>query len=151
MARSCATCQHPQRDTINQKIRSGVALVDVARWLSTTDAPIGRNALSRHLPHIGAAPRRPGLRPISGDLLETIRDRVSERIADGELEPNVKEGIAAVKAIDARLARNADRDLMAKIALILSGAQDIPYLADPETAAIEGEFRELLAPQAGAE
>ena len=149
MPRLCESCRHPEAKEIDRKIRAGTTFEDVSRWLlqehdTKLSAPsIGQHA-RKHLGHINPK----GRRPRSTDLLQAVVDDAAEQLAAGQIRASLKDGISAQKAIDQRAARNADRDLMLKLALTLSGAQDIPYLADPETQEIEGEFRELLTPGA---
>ena len=101
-----------------------------------------RNTLSKHFrQHIGAAPRTSGPRPVSGDFLTDVRDGAHQRLTDGELEPDLKIGIAAQKQLDLRAARATDRDLMLKVAMALTGTVTV---LDPEVEAIEAEFRQYL-------
>ena len=104
-----------------------------------------RNTLSTHYrKHLGAGPRTSGPRPVSGDFLTDVRDFTHDRLTAGELEPGLKDGIAAQKHLDARAARATDADLMLKIALALTGQVAGPVYRDPEVEAIEAEFRPLL-------
>ena len=125
-------------------IASGTSFTDIAAWLTGKGAPISRNALSRHAAHLGEAPRAPGPRPMSDDLATAIRDRVHERLAAGDIEPGIKDGLGAQRLLDQRAADFADRDLMMRIALALTGAGQPRVIVDPEVAAIEAEFRPLL-------
>jgi hypothetical protein len=122
-------------------IASGTSYADIAAWLRGKGAPISRNALARHGVHVGEGPRLPGPRPMSDDLLTAIRDRVYERLRDGDVEPGVKDGLSAQSLLDRRAAEFRDRDLMLRIALALTGTVKV---IDPEVEAIEAEFRPLL-------
>ena len=82
---------------------------------------------------------------MSSDFLEAVRDRAAERLETGDLEPNLKDGMRAQALLDARLQRNADRDLLARIALALTANVRV---IDPEVEAIEAEYRPLLTPGA---
>lgn len=145
----CATCSHPQVREINHRIREGRSYEDIGRWLREIGTPITRQALARHHKgHLGDAPARaPGRKPISTDFLQAVVDDAAEQLAEGVIRATLRDGIGAQKALDERLSRNADRDLMAKIAIVLSGAAH-PMLGarviDPENEAIEAEFRPLL-------
>ncbi len=142
MPARCATCEHPQVREINHRIREKRPLVDISRWLDDLGTPITRQALARHAKqHLGIVPER-GRVPVSGDFLTAVRDRVHARMEAGEIEPTLRDGIAAQKQLDARMARNADRDLVLKIGLLLTAPR--PALMDPEVEALEAEFRPLL-------
>jgi hypothetical protein len=143
--RPCSSCKHPKRDEIDRKLRAGVSFVDVSRWLAEQGSKIQPPAVGKHArEHVDVMPTR-GRRPVSTDFLEAVRDAAHEGLADGTLAVTLKDGIAAQKGLDARLARDADRDLIVKIAMALTGNAGAPLsLPDPRDAAIEGEFRELL-------
>ncbi len=142
MANPCASCDHPQVREINHRIREQRPLTDISRWLDDLGTPITRQALARHAKsHLEVVPQR-GRRAPSEDFLTSVRDRVHERMDAGEIQPSMRDGIAAQKQIDARLARNADRDLVLKIGLMLTAPR--PALMDPEVVALEAEFRPLL-------
>lgn len=146
MPTRCATCEHPQVRQINQKLREGRHLTDISRWLDETDKPITRQALARHMrDHLGVTVPHGGNRPVSGDFLAAVVDRAHEGLADGSLAVTVKDGIAAQAHLDQRMSRNADRDLLSKIAMALTGAVPMQLTAySPEMEAIEAEFRPLL-------
>ncbi|MCC6311375.1 MAG: hypothetical protein IT345_10715 [Trueperaceae bacterium] len=140
---NCVSCDHPQVREINHRIKDGRPLTDIARWLTELNRPVTRQALARHAKtHLEVKPRM-GRRPASGDFLTAVRDRAHERLEEGELEPDLKSGIAAQKALDARANKMADRDLMLKVAMALTG---VVTVLDPEVEAIEAEFRPLLGP-----
>lgn len=145
MPASCATCDHPQVREINHRIRDGRPLTDISRWLGELGTPITRQALARHSrTHLAVTPIK-GRRPVSPDFLTAVRDRAAERLETGDLEPNLKDGMRAQSLLDARLNRNLDRDLLARIALALTGNVRV---IDPEVEAIEAEYRPLLTPGA---
>ena len=142
MARPCATCKSERKPEIEKRIREERSFLDIARWLKEVGEPISNAALGKHArEHMGVVPRK-GARPVSGDFLEAVRDNAHEALDAGELAVSLKDGIAAQKALDARLAKNADRDLILKIGLMLTAPR--PQLMDPEVEAIEGEYRKLL-------
>jgi hypothetical protein len=126
-------------------MRSGVANIDVSRWLSEAGAPITPHALGRHArDHLAVTPAK-GRRPVSGDFLEAVRDAAHEGLASGELAVTLKDGIAAQAQLDARAAKAKDQDLLVRISMILTGNVPLPtYRLDPEVEAIEAEFRPLL-------
>lgn len=147
MPRNCASCTHPQVREINHRIRDGRPLVDISRWLDDAGTPITRQALARHArDHVGVAPIS-GRRAVSGDFLETVRDTVHEGVIEGSIRLSARDGLAAQKQIDDRLNKAADRDMFAKIAMMMTGGyiEGEAREVDPEQAAIEAEFRPLLS------
>lgn len=144
MPANCASCDHPQVREINHRIRDGRPLTDISRWLDELGTPITRQALSRHAKsHIGVEPLK-GRRPASGDFLEIVRDTGHEGVASGEIGVTLKDAIRAQQLLDARVAKEKDRDWQLKLALVLSGRVPLPMLLDPAVEAIEGEYRPLL-------
>jgi len=147
MARPCSSCSSEHAQEINRKLRSGATAEDVARWLVSVGSNISVTAVRDHRRnHVKMnVPVARGRRPIATDFLEDVRDRVHEGVIAGELSLSVKDGIAAQKALDERLSRNADRDLAARLAIIMFGPREVVML-DDEQEAIEAEFRPLLTP-----
>lgn len=144
MARPCAACSSEHANEINRKLRAGTVHADVSRWLTEIGAPITPHALGRHAKgHLAIIALR-GRRPPSTDFLASVRDAAADGLASGELAVTLRDGIAAQKGIDARESRNADRDLMLKIAAALAGGHNRELL-EPEIKVIEGEFRPLLS------
>lgn len=141
----CASCKHPQVREINHRIREQRPLTDISRWLGELGTPITRQALARHArDHVNAPPTR-GRRPVSGNFLEAVRDAAHEGLEAGDLRVTLRDGISAAAELNKQQARNADRDLMAKIALALTGHSLTQALVlDPEIEAIEADFRPLL-------
>ena len=141
----CATCKHPQVREINHRLRQERPLTDISRWLEEIGTPITRQALARHLrDHLGQKPVV-GRRPVSGNFLEAVRDAAHERLENGEVAVTLRDGISAAAELNKQAARSADRDLMAKIALALTGTVLLEArVIDPELEAIEGEFQALL-------
>lgn len=151
MGRPCASCKHAKRDEIDRKLKAGASFADVSRWLKDTgEKVIQPPAIASHAKrHLSVEAKR-GRRPVSGDFLESVRDAAHEALASGDLNVTLKDGISAQKALDARAARDLDRDIWAKVTIALTGGArlSLPAPRDPEIDAIEGEFQELLTPGA---
>lgn len=152
MAQPCATCKHPQVREINHRIREERPYEDISRWLTDlADEGVGfaitRQALSRH--HRGGhmkgapPPREAGRKPVSGNFLQAVVETAHERLEAGELPVTVRDGISAQAELNRQMDRSADRDLMVKIALALTGNAPL-LIEDPEYVEIEAEFRPLL-------
>lgn len=140
----CASCDHPQVREINHRIREDRPLTDISRWLDELGTPVTRQALSRHAKsHLGVEPAR-GRRPASGRLLEAIVELGEDGLESGELGVTLKDAISARKALDARAARDVDRDILLKITLALTGHVPRVRIIDPEMEAVEAEYRPLL-------
>lgn len=78
------------------------------------------------------------------DLAALVRDNVISRVAEGELEPTIAEGLRAQEMLDRRVEKQGDRDMMLQLAGLLSGATPpVALLMDGNT--IEGEFRDVEA------
>lgn len=60
------------------------------------------------------------------DLATLVRDKAVERIASGELKPNIRDGIAAQALIDRREERQKDRSFMLALARLTSGSEEAP-------------------------
>lgn len=144
LARPCSTCKSAHKPEIEKRIREERSYLDISRWLDEVGDPISNVAISKHAKeHMAVIPRR-GARPFSGDFLENVRDAAADGLASGDLAVSLKDGIAAQKALDARIAKEKDRDWQLKLALVLSGRVPLPMLVDPAVEAIEGEYRPLL-------
>ena len=146
MPRTCASCSHPSVGEINRRIRAGSPLTDISRWLSESETPITAIALARHAKgHLGV-PTKKGRRPVSGDFLEAVRDSAHQGLEDGSLTVTLRDGLQAQKQIDERASRMADRDLMARIAMMMTGqiVEGTAREVDPDLAELEAEFRPLL-------
>jgi len=143
MPRPCEGCRHPKADEIARRVKQGRTMEDISNWLKSLPDENGKSlylstaALGRHRRHIEGSPAPVrGQRPYDGDFLALVRDRAAEAVAAGEAKVSVQHGLQAQAQLDARANRNADRDLMARIALALTG-QTLPN-------AIEGEYREVV-------
>ena len=148
MPRPCESCRHPKAEVINRKLKQGVTLGDISRWLESEghEFYLSTAALSRHAKHTLPDEEQPkrGLKPYSGDYLELVRDKAAEAVIAGEAKVSVQHGLQAQAQLDARQARNADRDLIARIAMAMTG-QLAPVTASDE---IEGEYREFAEARA---
>lgn len=147
--RPCASCGHSRRDEIDRKLKGGASYRDVSRWLKDAgEKQIQPPAIAAHAKtHLGvAAPQ--GRRPVSADFLESVRDAAHDALSSGDLNVTLRDGIQAQKALDARAARDLDRDIWAKVTIALTGGARLalPAPRNEELDAIEGEFRELLSP-----
>jgi hypothetical protein len=146
MARPCASCTSANLTEINRKLRSGTTAKDVSRWLTEIGDPITENALGRHRrDHLGIEVPN-GRRPPSGDFLRTVVAKVHDKVENDELQLSVRDGIAAQAELNRQADKMADRDIAIKIAIALGGVRPIALLEDPQNAAIEAEYRELLTP-----
>jgi hypothetical protein len=144
MARPCTCCKHPKRDEIDRKLRAGVTFIDVERWLATLGTDLTSQSIAKHAKsHVGVQAVR-GRRVASGDFLENVRDTVADALAAGVLSVTVKDGIAAQKALDARIAKEKDRDWQLKLVMALTGHVPQLRVIDPDREALEAEFRPLL-------
>lgn len=142
MGRPCLSCASPRREEIDRKLRSGSSHADVARWLLSIGETIAPRGIGNHANgHLGV-PSVIGRRPVSGDFLEAVRDGAHERLAAGDLAPSLKDGISAQRALDERMARGKDQDLMIRVAIALTGPRI--FARSPEVEAIEAKFRPLL-------
>ena len=146
MARPCSSCKSEFAGEINRKIKSGSSFRDISRWLKEVGDPITGTSLSLHARnHLGKPERTHGRKPVSADFLETVRDAVHEDVVAGKLRLTVRDGLSAQAQLDARLSRNHDRDLLARIAMALTG--NLPMMLpviDPDVEAIEADYRPLL-------
>jgi hypothetical protein len=147
MGRPCAACTSPKAQQINQRLRSGVTVVDVVRWLREVGEPISRNALSRHKPHVGLGPGTPGPRPRSDDFLRDVVDTAHEDLSTGVLRPSIRDALGAQSLLEQRKQRDLDKDIWAKVSWALVGraVPAFPVPRDPELEALEAEFTEYLA------
>lgn len=144
MARPCSTCKSAHKPEIEKRIREERSYLDISRWLDEVGDPISNVAIAKHAKeHMAVIPRR-GARPFSGDLAQSVIDRVGERLEAGELEPGISDGLKAQAIKNKELAKEKDRDWQLKLALVLSGRVPLPMLLDPAVEAIEGEYRPLL-------
>jgi hypothetical protein len=143
----CATCFHPQRKEIERQAKAGVPATTLEAWTRTTEGGyVSRLALGNHLrKHVNLTPAK-GRRPMSGDLAKDVVARVSERMEAGELEPNIRDGLAAAGLIDRRESLDIDRDIFAKITYALTATgpmrRQLPE-PDPDVQIIESEFTVL--------
>ena len=119
----------------------------MSRWLKEQGGSITAQSIGKHAKdHVGVSSTL-GRRPASGDFLTDVVSAAQAGLESGELAVTLKDGIAAQGKLDARQARDADRDVLFRLSLVLSGSAPVaPRLANPENEAIEAEFRQLLEP-----
>lgn len=121
----------------------------ISTWTRSTEGGyVSRLAIGKHLrEHLGIASRA-GRRPVSGRLLEEIVAQGEEGLEDGTLRVQLKDALAAQKALDHRMRLKLDQDTVYKITMALSGAvPQRPRLLEPldiERDEQEAEFRALL-------
>lgn len=61
------------------------------------------------------------------DLAQAVRDAAKKRLDDGELKPNLRDGLAAQALLDRREEKQKDRTFMLSLARLTSGsAAEIP-------------------------
>jgi hypothetical protein len=126
---------------IDRKLRAGTTREDVSRWLTEVGSPITTHALGRHAStHLSLTTKR-GRRPRSANFLTDVRDRAWDGVESGEIPVTLKDGIRAEALLQAQAMRNADRDLLARVALALTANVRV---LDPEVETIEAEYRPLL-------
>jgi hypothetical protein len=134
VGRPCASCTHPRTKEIDRKFRSGDTIENVVRWLREIKEPVSVNALARHRSqHVMGVVAAPlgGPKPVSGSFLQAVVDKAWASMEDGTQTPTIAHAIAASSEINRQADKVADRDMMARIALMMAPAY------------IEGEFREL--------
>jgi hypothetical protein len=151
MARPCKACASPRAPEIARRLKAGETAISVSRWLTDAGSPIGPHALGRHRDHIGVPATHGRVGP-SDDFLESVRDAVHERVQSGELQPGVRDGIAAQKALDAREAKEKDRDWQLRLVMALTGnVPQRPRLVDHWDREKEAGEAEILALTTGAD
>jgi hypothetical protein len=152
----CVLCQHPLVESINRRIRDH-GLAETIRWMESQKLQTPhRNTFSTHKRfHMTSDYERQReqatkaleeqqrtIKSKPGDLASLVRDSVYARVEAGVLEPTIAEGLRAQEALDRRMERGADREMLVTLAGLLSGAaQPVALLADGNT--IEGDFREV--------
>jgi hypothetical protein len=153
----CHICREPQVELINGWMKARVPDTEIERRLRAAGTPYSRNTLGkhrhRHLMNDYERTRKAAADsmrkqqktlkgPPTGDLLHLVRDNVYGRLAKGDLEPSIGDGLRAQIAIDQRAEKGADREVLMHLAQVLGGATPIGY--------IEGEFR-VVDPEAEAD
>lgn len=151
MPRDCASCTATFSGELDRQMRSGVPLAILSAWSAALGSPISSKALGRHRrDHLALTATR-GRRPVSDDFLESVRDAAADGLASGDLRATVKDGIAAQRGLDAREARDIDRDWQLRLVMALTGNATGPRVLDAldmERIAADAEYRVLL--EAGA-
>lgn len=158
---NCGICSSPYGETIDKMLRAKQSVEGVIRpWLATlpefqSKEPWHRNTIYRHkADHLQTAivkarrelagelkTRRQTLKgPTNRDLAELVRDKVVEGVEAGELFPSITEGLQAQKLIDARVAKQGERNMvLVMLQQVMGGAMP---LALPEPS-IEAEYEEV--------
>jgi hypothetical protein len=146
VSRSCESCASDNRRELDRRIRSGATLPDLARWLDSLGEKRSINALSRHRQQHVLPERVPsGPRPRGTSFLEAVETSAWDDMTAGVLRPSIRDGIGARAELNKQSSRSADRDLMARIALALTGTLPVQArVIDPETEALEASYRLLL-------
>jgi hypothetical protein len=91
---------------------------------------------------------------LSDDLAAVVVKRTMRRMASGELQPSLRDGLIAQQLIDRREEKAADRQFMLSLARALAGGgyeapqRLLPAASEPPSDTIEGYFEEIpLAPE----
>lgn len=122
MPRQCSICQSPHVREVDRRLKAGTPHTDLVLYLASVGFEVSRHSVDRHARHTATAPIRPrGPRVISDDFLTAVVEDAHEGLRTGELRSTIRDAVNAQGKLDDRSARNADRDLMAKIALALTG------------------------------
>ena len=82
---------------------------------------------------------------IDYDLAKAVRDKAKERLDNGELKPNMRDGLQAQALLDRREEKQKDRNFMLSLARLTSGATH----EVPAAIVIEGEAEEVVAALGG--
>lgn len=145
MSRSCESCSSDNRRELDRRIRSGDTLPNIRRWLASLGEQRSINALSRHRAHTLPERVPSGPRPRGASFLQDVEENAWSDMQAGVIRPSIRDAIGARAEMNRQSDRMADRQLMAKIALALSGQSYLQArVIDPENEAIEAEFRPLL-------
>lgn len=125
-------------------LSDGISQTLVSTWTKEHDPYVSRLAIGRHQrAHLGIESQM-GRRPVSEDYATAVRDRAHERMAAGEIQPGIRDGLNAQKMLDDRAMSANDREMMLILAQVLGGAYNPPALPDPDE--IEGEIVEISEP-----
>ena len=91
---------------------------------------------------------------LSDDLAAVVTKKTLRRLASGELQPSLRDGLIAQQLIDRREEKAADRQFMLSLARALAGGgyepptRLLPASAEAPDDTIEGYFEEIpLAPE----
>jgi hypothetical protein len=151
VSEECTLCKSPIRAEIDRALADRQSAKQINSLLRYNNLPeVHRNTVSKHrnlhnrafvkkrATEIREAAKDLGVRnvPTNRDLAVLARDRAVERLAAGEIDVTLSDGLKAQSLIDARAQKGADHDFMLKIAVLLSGGN----AELPDT--IEGEFTE---------
>jgi hypothetical protein len=90
---------------------------------------------------------------LDDDLAAVVVRKSLDRLASGELQPNLRDGLIAQQLIDRREEKAADRQFMLSLARALAGggyeapSRLLPASVEPPEEVVEGYFEEVpLAP-----
>lgn len=140
----CHVCRHPQVDLINRRMKEGVPVLGLIRWMKDEGmAPFHRNTLQKHRArHLTDEFERKRVHAVqtlqtqaqilkpsaTSDIAQLVRDVAVARVASGEVKPSISEGLRAQALLDARTGKALDVTVRLMIARALGGA-------------VEGEWR----------
>jgi len=153
MSRQCGICASPRRLVIDTLLQAGRTPNYIEHEMKRLEQPTKAETIRRHIATClgGNLDNTDGV-PLDGDAL-TIRSvggsqdfaaavrSEAQRLLDmGKLKVTATHGLQAQGLIDRRAEEQADRDLMMRLAGILSGNR-LPIPA--EVIDIEGEYTEI--------
>lgn len=142
MPPTCRACRSPQRAEIDKALLAGVPLRDIAGRVS-----LGKSALDRHRPHVGAAISRAvekrGER-LDGSLLEKVERLEADARRLGERAESEGDLRAALVAVDklmdvVKLLREMTAGAPSETTIVLSWSDSAPGAATPLLPAVPGE------------
>jgi hypothetical protein len=134
----CSACRSPFVESINKKMRDGVADIRISEWLKENGGYISRISLGKHkrdhltAPHeaarqaaIDTLKKQQKTIKAKGDLATLVANQVYNMVEDGALTPTLAEGLRAQEMIDRRQEKGADRDLTIMLAQVIGGVHII--------------------------
>ena len=148
MPTRCATCSAPTRREIERQMRADVPDTTLASWTRDNPPYISRLALGKHRrEHLGVD-TAPGRKPVSGDFLELVRDDAYTGLVEGRYQGGVTHGLKAQELLDKRQQMGASAEVLAQIAMALTGQIAPDYtlrVLTPEEAEFEAQSAETEA------
>ena len=147
----CHVCRHPQVDLINRRMKEGVPVLAIVRWMNDEKITpaFHRNTLMRHRRdhltddyerqrgHAVAVLKQQAatIQPTATtDIARLIRDVAAQRVMAGEVKPTISEGLRAQDLLDKRAGKMLDVQVALTIAQAMFGG------------VVEGEYQEIAAP-----
>jgi hypothetical protein len=115
-----------------------------------------QNGVDEPVPSVADAPDEvpEDVVALSDDLAATVVKKTLRRMATGELQPSLRDGLIAQQLLDRREEKAADRQFMLSLARAMAGGgyqapqHLLPAPSEPPEEAIEGYFEEVpLAPE----